>query len=471
VNRKGSLLLAAAVGAGLLGPVGVATADGTPTPSPTAVGSSSPTGTATGTPTGTARGTASATPTTAPPPAGVTPPANQPPVAVDDTGITVVAGGTVTVKVLANDTDDGVDGAGGTTQLSIKEFDHLGGRVDADRSDTRLVVTARREDARTTLRIAYTDTDGLSTSNTAHVVIAVTAPPKPPAARTVSLGTAARLVTLRHYTLRGSVKPRRPGPVTVSVQRRVGSAWRSQATRRVDAHGRYAVPFRSNRPQRYVFRAVATWKDGRKAFSHRLSRTVVAGADARVSGPLTRRAVPYSYRAGCPVHPSDLRTVTINRFTYGHVVARGSLIVRAGAVRDILRVFRASFAKRFPVRSMRPTDAFYAHGRRTPTQSDVAAMRADNTSAFNCRPVTGNPYRVSQHSYGNAIDINTVRNPYVVGSRVYPSFARTYLDRTNVRTGMITGTGVIASTMRRNGWPWGARWSHPDYQHFSSNGG
>ena len=54
---------------------------------------------------------------------------------------------------------------------------------------------------------------------------------------------------------------------------------------------------------------------------------------------------------------------------------------------------------------------FYAAGRRSPTGSDLAAMRADNTSAFNCRTVTGNPYRLSQHSYGNAIDINTVRNP------------------------------------------------------------
>ena len=128
----------------------------------------------------------------------------------------------------------------------------------------------------------------------------------------------------------------------------------------------------------------------------------------------------WSYRAGCPVPPSGLRRITINRFTYGHVVARGSLVVRAGAVPDLLRVFKASFASRFPVRSMKPTDAFYAGGRRTPTQSDVAAMKADNTSAFNCRPVTGNPYRVSQHSYGNAIDINTVRNPYVVGSTGLP---------------------------------------------------
>ena len=31
--------------------------------------------------------------------------------------------------------------------------------------------------------------------------------------------------------------------------------------------------------------------------------------------------------------------------------------------------------------------------------------------------------------------------------------------------------GVLATTMQRVGWPWGARWSHPDYQHFSANGG
>jgi D-alanyl-D-alanine carboxypeptidase len=181
--------------------------------------------------------------------------------------------------------------------------------------------------------------------------------------------------------------------------------------------------------------------------------------------------VPYSYRSGCPVGPSSLRRIRINRFTYKHVVARGSVIVRAGAVPDLLEVFTKAFDKRFPIRSMKPTDAYYKHGHRTPTQSDIAAMKADNTSAFNCRPVTGNPYRVSQHSYGNAIDINTVRNPYVVGSRVYPSWARTYLDRKNVRTGMITRSGIIATVMRANGWPWGARWAHPDYQHFSSNGG
>ena len=120
---------------------------------------------------------------------------------------------------------------------------------------------------------------------------------------------------------------------------------------------------------------------------------------------------------------------------------------------------------------MRPTDAFYPGGSRTPVESDKAAMRAGNTSAFNCRPVVGNPYRISQHSYGNAIDINTIENPYVTGGQVYPAGSGKYLDRSPYRRGMILSGGVIASRMRSAGWLWGARWSHPDYQYLSSNGG
>ena len=190
-----------------------------------------------------------------------------------------------------------------------------------------------------------------------------------------------------------------------------------------------------------------------------------------MSGPLGRRQVPYSWRPGCPVPPRALRMIHVDYFTYRHTIRRGSLVVAAGAVHDVVHVLRRMFTHHFPIRGMRPTDIFYAHGRRTPTQSDEAAMRAGNTSAFNCRPVTGNPYRLSQHSYGNAIDINTIRNPYVTGSRVYPRFARRWLHRSPHRPGMIGPRGVVAVTMRRLGWLWGARWASPDYQHFSANGG
>lgn len=35
---------------------------------------------------------------------------------------------------------------------------------------------------------------------------------------------------------------------------------------------------------------------------------------------------------------------------------------------------------------------------------------------------------------------------------------------------IITG-GTVQSRFAAMGWPWGARWNEPDYQHFSSNGG
>jgi D-alanyl-D-alanine carboxypeptidase/Bacterial Ig domain len=395
--------------------------------------------------------------------------ANQPPVAAPDRG-TVVAGKAVTIDALANDTDDTQP-----PQLTIASFDPADGRVALNPESTAFVFTSRAADANRSFTFSYTASDGELTSNSATVTVTVTAPPPPPppppTTRKVTISMPRTVVALRRYTIHGSVHRVVPRPVDVVVQRLSGQRWVRYRSDRVDLRGAWSVPFSTNRPRRYVFRAVATWHDKRHATSARLGRTVVARPDMAVSGPLRSRDVPYSYRSGCPVAPSGLRRITTNRFTYSHLVARGSVVVRAGAVSDIVTVFRAAFGARFPVRSMRPADAFYAGGRRTPTQSDVAAMRADNTSAFNCRPVTGNPYRVSQHSYGNAIDINTVRNPYVVGSRVYPGFAGTYLNRSHVRPGMLTRRGVVATKMRQLGWPWGARWSHPDYQHFSSNGG
>ncbi len=438
MNRNRLTAAALVLACGVLGQAGVAAADGETTPS-----------TPDGEPTNTA------------------------PTAVDDTA-TVQPGGTVTIDVLANDTDPDV----GDT-LAVTEVTDPSGRARLEAG--RVMFTAKSTDAGTTQTFAYTISDGSTDgTDTATVRVTVPAPTPPPptptptplpTTRKVTISMPSEVVALRPYSIRGSVNRIVPGPVDVAVQRLSGTRWVRYRTDRVDARGAYAVSFSTNNPKRYTFRAVATWGDGKRASTGKLTRTVVARPDVVVSGPLTTRDVPHSYRAGCPVPPSGLRRVTLNRFTYGHVVARGSLVVRASAVSDILSVFKASFSARFPVRSMRPSDAFYAGGSRTPTQSDVAAMKADNTSAFNCRPVTGNPYRVSQHSYGNAIDINTVRNPYVVGSRVYPDFARTYLNRSNVRTGMITRRGVIASRMRQLGWPWGARWSHPDYQHFSSNGG
>jgi hypothetical protein len=388
---------------------------------------------------------------------------NEPPSALPD-DVTVEAGSSVTIDVLDNDTDDGLGRPEGE-QPRLEVIDVI--TEDAGFSFTPTDVTFDSDKGQVgTFEADYVVSDGELTA-TARITVRVLAPPK----RAVTISMADRPVALKTYSLSGEVKPLTAGRATVKVQRRTSDGWVLHAKDRTGVDGGYAVKFRTSKPGTRKFRAVAVWADGRKKASDPISRTVRAVANAVVSGPLTAKDVPHSWRSGCPVGPAKLRKIHINRWSYDKRVARGTIVVRAGAAGAIVKVLRAALNNRFPIRSLKPTDVYYAGGRRTPMESDKAAMRAGNTSAFNCRPVTGNPYRVSQHSYGNAVDINTIENPYVTGSTVYPAGSRKYLDRSPYRRGMILSGGVIAKKMRDLGWLWGARWSHPDYQHFSSNGG
>ena len=128
-------------------------------------------------------------------------------------------------------------------------------------------------------------------------------------------------------------------------------------------------------------------------------------------------------------------------------------------------VFRTLYSARFPIRRVEPVDAFKG--------SDDKSMAADNTSAFNCRyAFAPGPKRWSVHAYGEAIDVNTVENPYIEGGVVHPSAGRRFLDRANVRRGMAVPNGILVRTFLSVGWKWGGRWtSSPDYQHFSATGG
>jgi hypothetical protein len=176
---------------------------------------------------------------------------------------------------------------------------------------------------------------------------------------------------------------------------------------------------------------------------------------------VTARDLPYSYRAGCPVGPSQLRLLRLSYWGFDGKAHVGSLVVRDRVAADVIRVFRRLYAARFPVRRLRKVDAYRG--------SDDASMAADNTSAFNCRFVSGTR-RWSQHAYGEAIDVNPVENPYVQGSHVSPPAGRRYLDRSRARRGMAVAGGVLVRAFAAAGWQWGGRWGTPDYQHFSTTG-
>jgi hypothetical protein len=192
-----------------------------------------------------------------------------------------------------------------------------------------------------------------------------------------------------------------------------------------------------------------------------LAAVALTGFTASVE-PVQPAELRFSYRAGCPVPPAQLRTVRLAHWGFDGRRHVGLLIVNRRVTGDVVAIFRRLYAARFPIRRMRPVSEYRG--------SDDASMAADNTSGFNCRFV-GGTRRWSMHAYGLAIDVNPVENPYVSGSRVSPPAGRRYLDRDEVRPGLAVSGGVLVRAFEARGWRWGGRWrGTPDYQHFSTNG-
>jgi len=192
-----------------------------------------------------------------------------------------------------------------------------------------------------------------------------------------------------------------------------------------------------------------------------LAAAAIAGPPgfAATTDPVRWDDLRYSYRAGCPVGPPQLRTVHVAYWGFDGKPKAGAVVVARRVAPDVVAVFRKLWAERFPLRRLEPVSAFGG--------SDDRSMAADNTSAFNCRFVGGTT-RWSMHAYGEAIDVNPVENPYVRGSTVSPAAGRAFVDRSRYRKGMAVRGGVLERAFASVGWKWGA--SFGDYQHFSTTG-
>jgi hypothetical protein len=80
-------------------------------------------------------------------------------------------------------------------------------------------------------------------------------------------------------------------------------------------------------------------------FSHSVSRVTAA-------------QLPSSWRPGCPVSPARLRRVRLTYWGFDGRVRTGALVANEDAVADLVRVFSRLYAARFPIRRLRPIDAY-----------------------------------------------------------------------------------------------------------------
>ncbi|WP_168207313.1 M15 family metallopeptidase [Microlunatus elymi] len=265
--------------------------------------------------------------------------------------------------------------------------------------------------------------------------------------------------SLSSPTISGTVFPARAG-VLMHFRVKSGKDFHDKATMRTDSKGRFGFTFSTGKGDLRSYYLRAVYWDARGKFWEggnvvKVTRSRVLNAKVTKT---TAADVAKTYRAGCPVGPSKLRTIKMNYEGFDHKMHRGVMIVRSDRVDSVIASFNKSLGK-----SIRRMDNPNLWGGNDPKQ-----MEADNTSAFNCRKVTGNPYAQSPHSYGIAIDINTRENPYRdVNGKWWPKSGKAYIKRTPFRQGMLTKSSGLTKQLRSRGYFWGGLWNPGrDYQHF-----
>ncbi len=156
---------------------------------------------------------------------------------------------------------------------------------------------------------------------------------------------------------------------------------------------------------------------------------------------------------------AGLELVDVDYMGYDARKHVGQLVIASELAAEVQEIFGGIRDARFPIRSIIPI-VYFGH-------DDHQSIAQNNTSGFNYRTVSGTD-RLSQHSYGRAIDINPLFNPYLNrdGGRREGSFPYPPYDETVPGT-IVRGGFVVASFVER-GWEWGGNWDDSlDYQHFA----
>lgn len=169
-----------------------------------------------------------------------------------------------------------------------------------------------------------------------------------------------------------------------------------------------------------------------------------------------------SYPEDCALSLDELRYVRVLHMGFDGLTHIGELIVNASIADDIIDIFYQLFTYEYPIEKMLLIDCYDG--------DDESSMADNNTSSFNYRFIN-NSTVLSNHSYGLAIDINPLYNPYIRetgnGSLVLPASGGVYTDRTQNCAYFISKEDLCYNLFTEKGFTWGGDWDTvKDYQHF-----
>ncbi len=171
----------------------------------------------------------------------------------------------------------------------------------------------------------------------------------------------------------------------------------------------------------------------------------------RISDSGWRSMVGRSWHRGCPVGRSGLRLLSINYWGFDGYRRRGQMVLSAAVVGRAAAALRDMYNQRFPIRRMYRVDRF-GWSKRLQGADDYKSMRADNTSAFNCRSVVNRPGVRSPHATGRAVDINTWENPYRSATGLVPN--SWWASRSHPKIAWRSSSHPVVRIWRSHGFRW-----------------
>jgi len=171
-----------------------------------------------------------------------------------------------------------------------------------------------------------------------------------------------------------------------------------------------------------------------------------------------------SWHKGCPVGLNDLRYLQMRYLDFKGQTKMGEMVVHKDIADEVIEIFHTLYSIGYPIRKMKLVSDYKG--------SDWQSIEADNTSAFNCRNATGSK-KWSKHSYGKAIDLNSIENPYISRSghiahkESLQYRKRQHKNHTPADKAVLLRNDKAVKIFKKYGWKWGGDWyGVKDYQHF-----
>lgn len=171
-----------------------------------------------------------------------------------------------------------------------------------------------------------------------------------------------------------------------------------------------------------------------------------------------------TYHKECPVSLDELRIVNVKYLGFDNNIYLGDIIVHKDLAFEVSEIFKELFEISYAIKQIIPIEKYNG--------DDFASIEADNTSAFNCRKAEGSQ-KYSKHSYGKAIDLNPLENPYVYsnGTTSHEASQKYLIRKSNddsiENKAVLTSSSKAVQIFKKYGWKWGGDWKNiKDYQHF-----